>query len=265
MILVLVQATLADDPPDFAGASTETLTFETPTSRVAAELGGAFTAGNTRTYTLNASLDADHGWGHNRLGIDTGVNLGRSIIDADGDGHIDMDEHDAGWVETARKLWIDLRYDRYVSPRESLYALGGTLVDPFAGYDNRSHVQVGYSRLLFQDEDTHMVSEIGLDGAREDYVQGVDPGLGHVVAVRMMLGLTHTFNENVSFTNKLEVYENVPNLVDLRILNQASIGARLADTLSLKLSHNLVYDHDPVEGYQPLDHTTTVTFVAHLL
>lgn len=263
MILAFTLAHAAD--PSFVGADLAGQAFEKPQSHLAAELGGAFTSGNTNTYNLNASVDGDHKWKRNKVGVDAGANLGRSILDTNGDGHVTEDERAAGWAETAKKVWVDARYDRYVGKKSSLYVLAGTLLDPFAGYDNRSHVQVGYSRQLLTTKRTALVAEIGADGAREDFVDGVVPEEAWVVAARAMLGLTHQFNENVLFEDKLEVYESIPALADVRVLNQAALTAKLTTKFSLKLSHNLTFDNVPVEGFQPLDHTTTVTFVASIL
>jgi putative salt-induced outer membrane protein YdiY len=263
-MLSLIATAFAADP-SFAGTDAAGQTFAKPESHLAAELGGAFTAGNTRTYTLNASIDGDYRWRRNKGTIDAGVNLGRAVLDSNGDGRLDDTERNGGWAETARKLWVDARYDRYVSKRDSLYLLAGTLADPFAGYDNRSHAQLGYSRILVKSERTDLVVELGADVAREDFITGVDPNEAYIVAARAMAGLTHQFNANVAFSEKVEIYESIPNVADLRLLNQASITAKLSDRFSLKLSHNLTFDNQPVEGFQPLDHTTTVTFVASIL
>lgn len=264
MLVATVAAALAADP-SFAGADTTGQGVAKPTSKLAAELGGAFTSGNTRTYTLNGAIDGEHRWARNKFGVDAGANLGRAVLDANGDGRLDDAERAAGWAETAKKVWIDTRYDRYVGSRGSLYILVGTLLDPFAGYDNRSHVQVGYSRPVVTTQRTVLVAELGADAAREDFVDGITPNEAYLVAVRGMLGLTHTFNDSVRFEDKLEVYENIPDFADLRVLNQAALTAKLADRLSLKLAHTLTFDNAPVEGFQSLDHTTTVTFVASFL
>jgi putative salt-induced outer membrane protein YdiY len=249
----------------FVGADAAGQAFDKPVSHLAASLGGAFTSGNTRTYTLNATLTGDHRWHANKVGADMGANLGRSVIDADADGHIDPEERDAGWTETARKAWVDARYDRYVGKRDSLYTLGGALVDPFAGYDSRSHVQLGYSRVLVQGKALGLVAELGADGAYEDFVEGVEPPSAWVLSVRAMVGTSYAFNTAVSFTDKLELYENVLTPVDIRVLNGAQLTSKLADRFSLSLTHSLTFDNQPVEGYQKLDHTVTVAFVASIL
>lgn len=263
-LLLLASFAHAADPT-FVGTDVPGQKFEEPESHLAAELGGSFTTGNTQNYALHVSLDGDHRWLRNKLALDLGANIGQSVVDTNGDGHIDDNERAAGWVETGRKLWADGRYDRFVGDRDSLYLLAGGLVDPFAGYDSRTHVQLGYSRILVEAETTKFVAELGVDGAREDFVVDVDPNLAYILAVRAMLGLTHNFSENVSFGEKLEVYENVLTPVDVRLLNEASLTAKLSNKFSLKLAHSLIYDNQPVEGFQPLDQTTIVTFVASIL
>ncbi|MDP2316261.1 MAG: DUF481 domain-containing protein [Pseudomonadota bacterium] len=263
--LLLLRGLAHAADPAFVGASAPGQKFAEPETHLAAELGGAFTTGNTQNYALNASLDGDHRWKRNKLALDLGANLGQSVLDTNGDGHLDDAEFAAGWAETGRKLWADARYDRFVGQKDSLYLLAGGLIDPFAGYDNRSHVQLGYSRILLESESTNVVAEVGADGAREDFVLGVEPNEAYILAARVMVGFTHKFSENVAFTDKIELYENVLAPIDVRLLNQASLTAKLTDKFSLKLSHNLTFDNQPVEGFQPLDQSTTVTFVASIL
>ncbi|MES2644894.1 MAG: DUF481 domain-containing protein [Myxococcota bacterium] len=263
-LLLLASLALAADPA-FVGTDKPGQKFEEPETHLAAELGGSFTTGNTQNYAILASLDGDHRWKRNKFTLDLGANLGQSVLDTNADGRVDDIERAAGWAETSRKYWADGRYDRFIGDRDSLYLLAGALVDPFAGFDTRTHVQLGYSRIVVESETTSLVAELGVDGAREDFIEGVDPNLAYILAARAMLGFTHKFNENVSFTDKVEVYENVITPIDFRLLNQASLTAKLGDKFSLKLSHNLTYDHQPVESFRPLDQSTTVTFVASIL
>ena len=158
-----------------------------------------------------------------------------------------------------------MRYDRFFGEKNSLYLLGGALHDRFSGYDLRTHEQLGYSRLLVSTEATRLVVELGVDYAQEQFVAGVDPDYQGVIAGRAMTGFSHTFNEAVSFTETIEVYENLLDPEDLRVLNSAAVTAKLSDKLSLNLSHALTFDNQPVTGFRPLDMSTTVTIVATLL
>ena len=62
-----------------------------------------------------------------------------------------------------------------------------------------------------------------------------------------------------------EIYENVVDPADLRVLNTAFLTSKISDKLSLKLSHTLTFDNVPVEGFRPLDQVTMLTLVATLL
>lgn len=263
--MLLLAALAHAEESTFVGTDKPGQKFEKPEAHLSAELGGALTTGNTQTWALHATLDASYRAGRNRFALLGGANLGQSVVDSSADGHLDDAERAAGYVETARKYFADGRYDRFVGDRDSLYLLAGVLVDPFAGFDNRSHAQLGYSRILVEGDATKVVAEIGADVAREDFTDGVDPNLAYVVAARGLLGLEHKLNDNVSFTERVEVYEAVPTFADLRVLNQAAISAQLDKVFSLKVQNQLTFDNVPVEGFEALDQTTTITLVATLL
>ncbi len=266
LILTLGMAEAAD--PEFAGTDKDVADAEEPEGDLSAELGGSWTTGNTDVYTLSGGLSGSYKWDKNKLGMVAGVLLGKSRADANGDGILDEDERELERVENARKYFADARYDRFVSERSSLYLLAGALADPFAGYDLRSHEQLGVSYAIVDAESTTLLGELGIDYAQENFVDGADPDYQDVVAARVMLGLHHAFNESVALDDTLEVFENVLDVEDLRVLNKATLTAKLSDTFSLKLSHTLTLDNQPVVieavPLRKLDQTTSVTFVASI-
>ena len=169
-------------------------------------------------------------------------------------------------VVNATRVFSDLRYDFFISERDSLYVLYGIFHDKFAGYDWRMHEQIGYSRIIVKNEKTTLVGEIGVDWAQENFVAGTDPDTDYlVIAARGMLGVKHKFNDSVGFEDTFEIFENVTDFEDLRILNAASFTAALNSKLSLKLSHSLIFDNQPVEGFRKLDQTMQFTLVASIL
>jgi len=228
-------------------------------------LGGSATNGNAVAYTLNGIANAKQRWLTDQLAAVVGVNVGRAIVDSDESGNLSAPERRVGTVEIERKYFAETRYDRFFGEKNSLYALGGGLVAPFAGYELRTHEQLGYSRVLSTSETTVVVGEGGADYAQELYVAGVDPAYSGVLAARLMLGIEHQFNDSLSFTNAIEIYENVLVVEDIRMLNVFSFSAAASDHLSLKISHNLAFDNQPVDGFQTLDQTTLFTLVATLL
>ena len=187
-------------------------------------------------------------------------------MDGDGDGLLSDDELKLDRVDNARKYYADGRYDRYLGKeKSSIYVLGGALHDPFSGYDLRTHEQVGYSRSLIDTDATELVAEIGVDYAQENYVAGVDPNQANVFAGRLMLGLTHQLTETIGLADRVEIYEAPLDPADVRVLNQASLNVGLSEKLALKLSHQLTFDNQPVQGYRPLDQTSMLTVVASIL
>ncbi len=263
--LLLAGAALAEDST-FAGAAAPTEDkFAEPESEIVAELGGSFASGNSYYYTINGSGTGTHRWKRNKLGIVLGLNIGGAVADADADGLLSDAERAGGLQENARRYAGDLRYDRFLSDNDSLYVLAGAFVYPFAGYDLRSHEQLGYSRLIADTEKTTFKAELGADWAQEFYVEGVDPRYANIIAARVLLALTYKFNENVAFGEQIEAYENVINPADLRLLNTAYLSAALGAKLSVKLSHTLIFDNVPVEGYRALDQVSSVALVAKVL
>jgi putative salt-induced outer membrane protein YdiY len=266
MYALLLMTTLASaQDAEFVDPAEAGQKFDEPETHLSAELGGAWATGNVEYYTANGLLDASHRFARNQLTLGAGVNLGKGVSDTDGDGILSDAERSAEKVEIARKYWGDLRYDRFIGDKSSLYALGGTLSDIYAGYDMRSHGQVGYSRILVDTDSTDLKVELGVDVAHENYVDGIDPNTAMIYSGRAMASLTHQFNESVSFTDTIEAYENVVDPADLRVLNEAAISAKLSDIFSVKLSNQLTFDNVPVEGYRKLDQVTLVSLVATLL
>ena len=238
---------------------------EEPEAKLTAEAGGALTTGNSEVYTLNAGINSSYRWQASKLALTGGAVVGSSRVDADGDGTLSDAERSVPMAPNARRLFADGRYDLFLSGRDSLYVLAGAFHDPFAGFESRTRQQVGYSRAIVKNDNTTLVGELGVDFAQENYVADVDPNYQSVLAARGMIGLSHKFSDSVGFEDTFEIYENVIEPVDLRILNSASLVSALSGKLSLKLSHNLIFDNQPVTGFRKLDQSMQVTLVASIL
>lgn len=268
LLLTLAAPALAEES-EFVGTQDPAVEVKEPETNVSAELGTAFATGNSIFYTVNGSLTASHEWQRNKIGLVGGLNLGAAKPDADGDGLLSAAERAGDYAQNVKRYYGEGRYDRFFSEHDSLYVLAGAFHDPFAGYDLRSHEQVGYSRRLVKTEATELKGELGFDWAQENYTQeAIDLGsepYADVLAVRVLVGVTHQFNESVVFADTFEAYENVIDTDDLRILNTASLTSSLSGKLSLKLSHTLIFDNVPVEGFVKLDQTTMATLVANIL
>lgn len=262
---ILALSTAWAEDPTFAGAAAPAPEVDKAEGHLVSELGGSYASGNAIFFTLNGGATGDVRWHQNKFSGVAALAFGQAVPDANADGHVDDAERNVGFVESARRAGVDLRYDRFFGEKDSLYALAGAVIDPFAGYDLRTHEQIGYSRLLVGADKAKLTTEVGFDVAQENYVDGVDPAYADVLAARVMLGLLYNPSESVSLEDRVEVYENVLVPEDVRVLNAASLTSKLSGRLSLKLSHTLAFDNVPVEGFRSLDQTSLVTMVATVL
>ncbi len=268
MLLALalhLQPVLAADPEFADPADPAEVDPDATEKKLSAELGGTWATGNAMFYTFTGGLNGSLKKGrHQGSAVATGA-VGSAVTDADGDGILSEEERDAGYVRNAQRVEGTLRYDFFPTRRGSVYGLVGAFTDPFAGYDWRAHQQVGYSRLVVDRKAFRFVAEGGADFAQEDYVEGVDPNRVYILAARVMLGIEKKFNDKVALTENVEAFFNLLDPEDLRLLNNLSVTATLSNRLALKFSHALAFDNVPVEGFQPLDQTLTVTLVASVL
>ena len=249
----------------FAGARAEADAKKLPEAMATAELGGILSFGNTESMSLHGQGAASYRWRQNAIGGTFGVNWGQSRLDADGDGRLNDAERVADFVKTAEREAASLRYDRFVGSTTSIYGLAGAFTDTFAGYDYRVNGQVGVSRAVVAQTTASLKGELGVDIAREDFVDGVSPNDQVVLSARLLIGGRYAFNPHVAFEDTLEVYQSLLAYEDVRLNNTAAVTAVLTGRLSLKLSHVLAFDNVPVEGYHPLDHSTSASLLVSFL
>ncbi|TVQ88753.1 MAG: DUF481 domain-containing protein [Deltaproteobacteria bacterium] len=238
---------------------------EKPKSELAAEFGGALAAGNSAAYSLNAGFNGAHRWKQNRLTASFSGLFGQSVVDGDGDGILSPEDRARGYITNQQQLFGVARYDRFFGKKNSLYALSAILVDPFAGFTSRTQQQIGYSRKFVAEESTSVVGEVGFDWAQEYYVPGVDPRYQDIFALRFMVGVEHTFNEQVKLISGLEAYPNVIDIGQVRVINTTSLAAKLTDKIGFKTAYNLRFDNDPVPGFRRADHALTASLVVTFL
>ena len=285
MLLTLVALAHAEDA-SFVGTKTGDEN-QKPETHLTANAGGNFTSGNAESVTFNAGVDVSHKWKRNQVEVVGGAALGFGATDVNADGFLASDERCIGVQgkecdATAERYSVDARYDRFISEKSSLYLLGGAFHDKFAGFELRTHGQLGYAFRPIENTSSHLKVEAGIDFANEQYVEGVVPASANLIAAQVAANFEHTFNESVGFKDSLTVYEPIltqpegspfaPHLTDIRIGNVATISAKMSDKLSLSVSDTLAWRNEPIaapEGIDEtrarLDNTLSVALVASLL
>ncbi len=273
LFAAILPAHAQDDLADFSAADQATEAVEEADTDLSAELGGAYVSGNAIYLSLNASVALAHKWTMNKLALTGGANYSSGKIDGDGDGTLSDAERSVANQELAKKFYGDLRYDRYLTDKDALYAWVGAMHDPYAGYSARVHEQIGYARTLADSDATKLGAEVGIDWAEEFFTEAQAEGTDfletsttyeNVLAGRLGVTFSHAFNDSVSFSDNAETYVNVVNPADTRVLNTAALTSKLSDVFSLKVSNQLTFDNVPVEGFRKVDQTTMATFVASI-
>jgi hypothetical protein len=165
------------------------------------------------------------------------------------------------WVENANNLNWRIRYDHYFDADNSIFVAHRGRRDQFAGLDVRLGLQLGYSRVLFREENHRLSLDIGVDGTVDVYtdevgnanrnsatfvappLQGTDARF--VPAVRLYLAYTNHINEAITYDTGLEVLWNVVNPGHFRFDWQNHIRSRLTGFLELSLDITLRVDSQP--------------------
>lgn len=280
-------------------ATAQTFTFEKPPDDVkpevtwtaTAEAGLLVTTGNSDTRTLSAAAKATRTDPKNKLDASFGIAYARSTIlvaaDANGDNLIGPDEIDEQSTTTANSWLGRVRYDRFLTSHDSLYATGSIGADPPAGKDLFGGGQVGYSRGLYVSEKHTVVSEAGYDFTYEDLAAGEALSIH---SARVFLGYKGTLRTDTAAELSVEALSNLNTLQtvpeesdafeDTRVNGVAAITTKLTDDISFAFSFTAKYDAVPAPrpafagfAYEPgfvpladeLDTITKATLIVSLL
>lgn len=293
LLLLLASPSRAEDVA-ITGTQTPGKKFETPETHLSSEFGGAWTTGNTQSWTLNTGLAGSYRVRRSEFSLKLGANVGQSVVDTDTNAFLDTTERSVGYVPTSQKYNGTLRYDYYVGDKDTIYLQADELIDRFAGYASRTQGEFGYRRILADTDKLDLSAELGTGVVKEVYIDdenAATPASALFFGARGKVDLAYAFNENVSLTESVELYDpfydftaSASAVKRYRVGNTASIVAKLSDTFSLKVSHQITYNNVPntitlpvvnntpdtaddnkVVSFQKTDQTTLVTFVASIL
>lgn len=221
-----------------------------------AEAGFLFTTGNSRTTTLTAGGKLIRLAAKNKLAAEAGLAFAQSTVlvaaDLNGNGSLSENEIETQTLTTANTWFGKLRYDRFLTEHNSLYAAALVARDVPAGKEVSGGGQIGYSRQLYKTTQHEIVSEVGYDLSYEDLV-GTDPVVIH--SLRLFVGYTGTLSADTGVTASLESLSNVNTLdtvpdeatafEDTRINAGAGVTTKLGKTVSLSFSIGIKFDNQP--------------------
>ena len=222
------------------------------------EAGALWLTGNTASITANGRVAFGVKRAKNKFGLQIGGAYGRAKVE-------DV------WADTATRIFGDVRYDRFLTDRNSLYVLGVASHDPFAGSLAKIGANLGYSRLLVSTDQHSLTAEGGINYTHDEFTGDPlpDPSSQNFVGARLFasyaLNLNGTFGISQSVESLLGGTDNEAARFDGSLTAITGLSATITKILSLKIGFALNYDFVPPEGFKPIDTTTSLTLVATLL
>lgn len=247
----------AQPAPTFKfGDKAEVAEVKEVTWTATAEAGLVVTTGNSETITGTGTAKVTRLDQKNKLEGSVAMAYARSTVlvalDGDGSGTIGPDEIAEATSTTANSWQARLRYDRFLTDLNSLYAAAQVGADEPAGKDLVAGGQVGYSRSLYRTEKHQAVAEVGYDFSYEDLASG-DPLAIH--SARVFTGYKGTPNATVNVETSVEALANLNTLNtipeesgpldDLRVNGVAALTAQLSKDIAFSMSVTVKYDRVP--------------------
>lgn len=116
----------------------------------------------------------------------------------------------------------------------------------FAGLDNRYVAGAGVGYKFFETERSKLNGEVGAEYVDEDFIEGTSPGDANFAAARAYLGYAYKISDTATFTQDLELNQNLDESDDLRLRSETAVTATLTRSLALKASYTVHYDKEPV-------------------
>ena len=235
--------------------------------KVQAKGGLVLTTGNSQTGSGTFALDGSRQSGMNKLSLNGGAAYGRSRIlvpieDSTGTATDGLGRS----TQTTTNQWkAKGRYDRFVTPNNSAYAVAQIGADRIGGKALFGGGQVGYSRQLVKNEQHTLVAELGYDFSYESYVQSPGKTIDGVAihSARVFVGELFTLTKETGITASGEALFNlnketalnandstgatkgVDPFKDTRLIGKLGITTTLRKSLSMALGFTFRYDQNP--------------------
>jgi hypothetical protein len=264
----------SQDPPKFEFVKPEEVTADKVEWKASAQAGFVSTTGNSRTLNVIGGGTGSRRSRDNRFSIEASGSYARSSIfiavDRDGDGFISEDEIEEQVQTTAQAWEVKSRYDRFLTPCDSVYLLAAIGGDRPAGKQLVGGGQLGYSRRVFKDEYHEVIAELGYDFTYENLV-AAGKGLA-IHSARGFTGYAFTISDKTAAKSSVEVLVNANRLEspagsiapgeDTRVNGELELTTKLTSKVTLSASFRARFDNAPAprpplpipyeEGFVPL-------------
>ncbi len=206
------------------------------------ELGLSGSEGNSRTLNFHSGFDAKR-------------KTTTSVLDLDLDYH----KKTADTVETAHRLFFDVRWERLFQQSPwTWFVHHGTDYDEFTAYDVRLTFDTGVGRKLIDTEATSLLARLGAGCSHEIG----SPDDAWVPELALGLDWEHKLSDRQKLTASVDYTPDVTQLVDFRLKSKAGWEVLLDEEMNLSLRVSVLdrYDSTP-NGSEPNDLDYTITLL----
>lgn len=261
-MVVMAAPAAAQPTPKFEyGKAAEVEAVKAVEWTASAEAGIVFTTGNSETTTATGGVHATRKTGQNKLSLDGTLTYAKSGIrvfdaesDRNGNGILESeDEIRTVSTETAEAMMARLRYDRFLTKHNSLFAAAIGARDVPAGKEGVYGAQLGYARQLYKTDTAETTAELGYDFSRENLIVG---DTLNIHSARAFIGHKDELTTGTSLIASVEALTNLNSLTlptgrdggagkDTRVNGLVAVSAKLGKSLSIQTSVELRYDHRP--------------------
>jgi hypothetical protein len=279
----------AQAPPTFeAGKKEEIKDVKTVEWTAKGEAGLVATTGNSRTTTITGSANVTRKDKDNKLEASADGAFSRATVriaaDTNGNGAIDPNELSTSTATAAENAKIKLRYDRYLTELDAMYAAALAGFDHAAGKDFQGGAQLGYSRGLYKTKVHEVLGEVGYDYT---YLKLATGDTASIHSARGFVGYKGKLAETTALEASLEGLFNLNTVTigdrqagffkDARLNGMVGVTTSLSTKLSLSASFTVRYDNFPAPlakfgglpyapGFEPLaDKVDTITKVTVIM
>jgi putative salt-induced outer membrane protein YdiY len=161
-----------------------------------------------------------------------------------------------GIASTNTENWqTQLRYDRFLTEKFSLYTLGHMRHDAPAGFDLNYGGSLGYAHFFYKSEMTTFKYELGFDVTQQRFTTLIEET---AYSVRAFLQFTHKFSQSVFLGEDLENLFNIEDASDYRLNSMTSLNFSLTQKVAFQAGYAIRFDNQPVAGFRSLDTMTQV-------
>ncbi len=215
----------------------------------AAELTFVVVAGNADSRTFGFRNGLTRTWEDAGLTFDVGMlRANSSLISRNAVGASPLSfavTKNSVTTKTAERYHARGQYNRELSPRTFWYVGSGWERNTFAGFDNRTSVGAGPGNTWIDDDHSTFRTAYGFSFTVQDDVVKVTGSDDLFAGLRLSYDYRLQLTPTTEITSVLIADQNLEESADFRSDLVNAVAVSMTDRLMLKVSWQLLYDHQP--------------------